>query len=251
MNQTGHPFIELTSIESTNIYAMEQARARLAQPGTAFFAHEQTQGKGQRGRQWQSAPGENIALSVLVAPPGLEPSNPFPLSCATALACYDFYKNLAGDETSIKWPNDLYWRDRKAGGILIENIVRAGRWELAVVGIGINVNQTAFDPSLPNPVSLRQITGKQFTPAVLARNLCDSLHGRMLQLEESNWEEMQEEYQQVLFGKGSQFSFRSGDEVFSATVRGVTPTGELEVFDGRFRHFTFGTIEWLSLQVQP
>jgi BirA family biotin operon repressor/biotin-[acetyl-CoA-carboxylase] ligase len=250
MNQTGHPFIELRSTESTNIYAMEQARARLAQPGTAFFAHEQTRGKGQRGRRWQSAPGENIALSVLVAPPGLEPANPFPLSCTAALAGYDFFKSLAGDETSIKWPNDIYWRDRKAGGILIENIVRAGRWELAVVGIGINVNQTVFDPSLPNPVSLRQITGKTFTPSLLARNLCDNLHRRLQQLEAGGWQDMLEEYQQVLFGLGRQFSFRSGGEIFAATVKGVTPTGELEVFDGRYRHFAFGTIDWLSVQAQ-
>jgi BirA family biotin operon repressor/biotin-[acetyl-CoA-carboxylase] ligase len=251
MNQTGHPFIELITTESTNIYAMEQARARLAQPGTAFFAHEQTQGKGQRGKQWKSAPGENIALSLLIAPPGLEPANPFPLSCATALGCYDFYKSIAGDETSIKWPNDIYWRDRKAGGILIENIVRAGRWELAVVGIGINVNQTVFDPSLPNPVSLRQITGKKFTPVALARMLCESLHRRLQQLEEGIWHKMLEEYQQVMFGLGRTFTFRSGPEIFPATVKGITPTGELEVFDGRFRHFAFGTIDWLSLQAQP
>ena len=251
MNQTGHPFIELSSTNSTNIYAMEQARARLAQPGTAFFAHEQTQGKGQRGRQWQSAPGENIALSLLVQPPGLTPSQTFPLSCATALGCYDFCKSIAGDESSIKWPNDIYWRDRKAGGILIENIIRAGRWELAVVGIGINVNQTIFDPSLPNPVSLKQVTGKTFNPVSLAHTLCGALHRRYEQLENDGWTDLLDTYQRVLFGLGRQFRFRSGEEVFSASVKGVTPTGELELYDGRYRQFAFGEVEWLSLRGRP
>jgi BirA family biotin operon repressor/biotin-[acetyl-CoA-carboxylase] ligase len=167
------------------------------------------------------------------------------------MGCYDFFKSLAGDETSIKWPNDLYWRDRKAGGILIENIIRAGRWELAVVGIGINVNQTAFDPDLPNPVSLRQITGRAFSPVDLAHELCDALHRRYEQLEAGGWSTMLDEYQSVLYGLGRQFRFRSGKEEFSATVRGVTPNGDLELYDGRFRQFVFGTIEWLSLQVQP
>jgi BirA family biotin operon repressor/biotin-[acetyl-CoA-carboxylase] ligase len=250
MNQTGHPFVELPSVESTNIHAMEQARARLALPGTAFFAHEQTRGRGQRGRQWQSAPGENIAMSLLVAPPGLSPSQTFPLSCATAMGCYDFCKSIAGDETSIKWPNDLYWRDRKAGGILIENIIRAGIWELAVVGIGINVNQTVFDSALPNPVSLRQITGTSFSPVALAKNLCQALHLRYLQLEAGKWDLMLEEFQSVLYGKDRRFMFQRGEEIFSGTVKGVTETGELEVYDGRFRHFAFGSIAWLSQQGQ-
>jgi BirA family biotin operon repressor/biotin-[acetyl-CoA-carboxylase] ligase len=248
MTRTGHPFIELTTVESTNIYAMEQARARLAGPGTAFFAHEQTRGRGQRGRQWHARPGENIALSLIVEPPDKNPARGFPLSCATAMGCYDFFKNLVGDETAIKWPNDLYWRDRKAGGILIENIIRAGVWELAIVGIGININQVDFDPSLPNPVSLRQITGRSFRPVDLARELCDCLDRRWQSLANGQWPGIFAEYQEILYGRGRTFRFRSGDEAFEARVSGVSEDGQLEVSDGRFRLFPFGQLEWLSLQ---
>jgi BirA family biotin operon repressor/biotin-[acetyl-CoA-carboxylase] ligase len=249
MTRTGHPFIEIPTLESTNIHAMEQARARLAAPGTAFFAHAQTRGKGQRGRQWHSAPGENIAISLLVEPPDRNPAHGFPLSCATAMGCYDFYKSLAGDETAIKWPNDIYWRDRKAGGILIENIIRSGRWEMAVVGIGININQTLFDPSLPNPVSLRQITGKQFEPVVLARSLCEYLDYRYRALKAGEWTSIYHDYLDALFGKGRRFRFRSGEEIFEATVTGITEDGQLELSaDGWFRQFAFGQLEWLSLQ---
>lgn len=248
MNRTGYPFIELHTVESTNIHAMEQARARLAAPGTAFFAHNQTRGKGQRGRQWKSMPGENIAISLLVEPPVKNPARGFPLSCATALGCYDFYKSLAGDETAIKWPNDLYWRDRKAGGILIENIIRANTWDMAIIGIGININQVNFDQSLPNPVSLRQITGKVFTPVELARDLCASLDRRYQSLAAGEWHSILDNYQSVLYGKGRHFRFRSGNEVFEAMVTGVTEDGRLELSDGRFRHYGFGELEWLSTQ---
>jgi BirA family transcriptional regulator, biotin operon repressor / biotin---[acetyl-CoA-carboxylase] ligase len=249
MTRTGHPFIEIPTVESTNIYAMEQARARLAGPGTAFFAHEQTRGRGQRGRAWQANPGENIALSLIVEPPDRNPVHGFPLSCATAMGCYDFYKKFAGDETAIKWPNDLYWRDRKAGGILIENIIRSGTWELAIVGIGINVNQVAFDPALPNPVALKQITGRDYSPVDLARELCDCLDQRWQSLAQGAWPRIFSDYQEILFGKGRSFPFRSGDEDFEAIVHSVTENGKLELWDGsRFRHFAFGQLEWRSLR---
>lgn len=104
---------------------MAQATAGHASHGTAYFALQQTAGKGQRGKIWHTTPGENIMMSVVIQPEPLKTSQQFLLSAAIALGCYDFFKNYAGEETSIKWPNDIYWRDRKAAGILIES--RVGR----------------------------------------------------------------------------------------------------------------------------
>ena len=86
----------------------------------------------------------------------------FPLSMAMALGAYDWFREKAGEEACIKWPNDLYWRDRKAGGILIENLWTAGHWQFAIVGMGINLNQRSFDPAVKNPLSLLQITGRTY-----------------------------------------------------------------------------------------
>ena len=117
----GQPFIILPSVDSTNNYAMAQSRAGLAMHGTAYLAMEQTNGKGQRGKSWTSKPGENIMLSVVLEPKGLTIGNQFILSASVALACYDFLKKYTDPEmTRIKWPNDLYWQDRKAGGVLVE-----------------------------------------------------------------------------------------------------------------------------------
>ena len=98
-----------------------------AQHGMAVFTHEQTAGKGQRGRKWTSQKDLNIALSILLKPYPLSVPDQFKLSVCIAVSSWDLFAQYAGDETRIKWPNDLYWSDRKAGGILIENIIKSSR----------------------------------------------------------------------------------------------------------------------------
>jgi BirA family transcriptional regulator, biotin operon repressor / biotin---[acetyl-CoA-carboxylase] ligase len=119
----GNPFIELQQVESTNNYATGMVHEGMAQHGMVVFANHQTKGKGQHNRTWLSEEGKNIAMSVILQPPGLALSQSFLISMATALGVQRFFAKYAGSETKVKWPNDLYWRDRKAGGILIENIV--------------------------------------------------------------------------------------------------------------------------------
>lgn len=175
----GLPFTELTEVDSTNIYAMNQVKTNLAGHGAAFLAQKQWAGKGQMGKVWEAQSGQNILLSVVLDPKklvfngsALEPSI---VSMLVAVGCFNFFITYAGDETRIKWPNDIYWRDRKAGGILIENSLRGSEWTWAVIGIGFNINQTSFSPDAPNPVSLRQITGRQWEITRLQTELSEAL----------------------------------------------------------------------------
>lgn len=241
----GQPFIELASVESTNIYAMELLQANLAGHGAAFFAHHQTAGKGQRGRSWTAEAGQNIALSVILDTSFLTITHQFPLSSMVAVASYDFFSNYAGDETHIKWPNDLYWRDRKAGGILIENLVRGNKWQGSVVGIGINLNQTVFPPLSRNPVSLKQITGKQFDPVSMARELCDCLEKRFVQLRNGEEAGLLEAYNRVLYKRGEEVRLRYGAVGFNGHIQEVTADGDLRVSGGWKDRFHFGELEWV------
>lgn len=154
---------------------MNEARLGQTSDGAAYFALDQYQGKGQRDKIWNSKPGENIILSVVKDCSGLHLNNQFQLSVAVALACFDFFSAYAGDETRIKWPNDIYWRDRKAGGILIENMVRGTHWTWTVIGIGLNINQTHFSNEAGNPVSLKQITGKDWDLKTMQKKLAAAL----------------------------------------------------------------------------
>lgn len=242
----GQPFMELAVVESTNIYAMDLLQANLAGHGTAVFAHHQTAGKGQRGKSWTGEPGLNIALSVIMDCSFLIITRQFPLSSMVALACHDFFSGYAGDETRIKWPNDLYWRDRKAGGILIENLVRGNKWQGAVVGIGININQVIFTELLKNPVSLKQITGKTFQPIELARELCACLDNRWQQLKSGDESGLLTDYNRQLYKRGEEVRLTTGGISFQGRIEGVTAAGELQVSGGGLQdRFRFGELEWV------
>lgn len=259
-NPIGTPFIELDSIDSTNNYALAQVNAGLAQHGVCYFAHEQLAGKGQRGKSWASGRDSSLILSVVIDPSPLLLTQQFQLSACIAVAVCEFFSKLAGDATRIKWPNDLYWHDRKAGGILIENLVgpRQSRglgepfppdqqtgWRASVAGIGINLNQGQFDPELKNPVSLRQITGCSFDPASLARELAQIIHLCFEGLLKFGFNPVYEAYQASLYKRGERVKLRQGTRSFEGLLKGITPDGRLIVQTAVEEEFNFGEIEWI------
>ena len=246
----GQPFVLLTTVDSTNNYAMAQAHAGLATHGTAYFALEQTAGKGQRGKTWLSAPGQNIMMSLNLSPGAARIDQSFLLSAAVALGCYDFCKSIASDEISIKWPNDIYWRDRKAGGILIENQVRApdNSWICSIAGMGINVNQTVFDEHRTRPVSLKQLTGKDFDVISLAKVLCNYVSKRMEMFYDNRHQLLISDYNQALFMRGRNVKLRQGPVVFETVITGVEAGGWLLTKDAVDRRFSVGEVEWLPNQ---
>ena len=177
----GAPLIELSTIDSTNIYAMAQIKEGMAKSGSCFRADYQTHGKGQHGRVWESSKGQNLLCSYILELKTLDkskkwaPTDQNGFSAAIALGARTFFDAYTNGDTKIKRPNDIYWRDRKAGGILIENQLKGKEWTWAVVGIGININQTVFSPEAPNPVSLKQITGRDWDILSLQEALSKAL----------------------------------------------------------------------------
>jgi BirA family biotin operon repressor/biotin-[acetyl-CoA-carboxylase] ligase len=289
-NTIGRPFIELESVDSTNKYAMALVhearlpdRQGLIKHGMAFFAKEQTAGKGQRGKEWITEKDANIILSILLQPAGFTINDQFKLSACIAGAVHQFFSKYAGDstiskeaveesaatgtikanaknsakdfKTTIKWPNDIYWQDRKAAGILIENVIGPGtgdnnpnsssNWQWAVAGIGININQTVFAPQLHNPVSLKQITGKNFDPVKLAKELCAVLNESYNELLNNNFEKIFNYYLQHLYKKDEPVKFKKDSRVFEALVKGVTKTGKLILQHSIEEEFDFGELEWV------
>jgi len=277
-NPIGMPFIELQSVDSTNKYAMGLVhRDHLpdgqdeAQHGTSIFTHEQTSGKGQRGKKWVSEKDLNIALSILLNPYPLRVQEQFRLSICIAVSVHEFFYKYAGDKTSIKWPNDLYWRDRKAGGILIENIVGSSEsevrsresgigsqpslahhsslitpnWKWAIVGIGININQAVFPDDLPNAVSLKQITGKNYQPVELAKELCAVIEENYQALITGKFELLFNNYQTHLYKKDEKVKLKKDNRVFETTINGVSETGQLITRHSIEERFDFGEVEWI------
>ncbi|MEO7923675.1 MAG: biotin--[acetyl-CoA-carboxylase] ligase [Chitinophagaceae bacterium] len=272
----GSPFLELQSVESTNNYAREQIKAvslpenaggyQQALHGTAIFAHEQLTGKGQRNKTWNSEKGSNIILSLVIKPQPLQLAAQFQLNACVAVAVHEFFMKYAGDDTKIKWPNDLYWQDRKAGGVLIESLVRsresgkgssasgpdsyreekrAAQWEWAIIGMGININQTVFPAELPNPVSLKQITGKNFNAVDFAKELCTVLDERFNELINHGFDRIYSTYLLHLYKKNEKVRLKKDNRVFEAIIKTITPAGRLVVQHAIEEEFGFGEVEWL------
>ncbi|MGX5818384.1 biotin--[acetyl-CoA-carboxylase] ligase [Chitinophaga lutea] len=241
----GHPFHVLASVDSTNNYAMARVAEGPVADGSTWFAMEQTAGKGQRGKQWLSAPGDNIMLTTVLQP-ALALSQQFMLSVAVALGTYDFFSKYAGDETCIKWSNDIYWRDRKAAGILIENVLRGSVWQYAIAGVGININTPHFPEQLINPVSLRQITGRSYDTITLAHELCACLEHRCSRLHPAVFTEWLEEYKSRLYRFAEPGLYRIGNDIFQGVIRDVLPDGRLCLEKGReMLELGFGEVEFV------
>lgn len=244
-NLIGTPLIELQQVDSTNNYATALVHAAMAQHGTVVWAHHQTAGKGQREKNWNAANGENITASFIINVEKLLPSSAFFLSKTIAIAVQKFFKKYAGDETKIKWPNDVYWRDRKTAGILIENVLRGNEWKYAVVGIGININQTLF-PALENKaVSLKQITGKTYDLSSLLKELCGELEKALCQLDEAP-SAIETTYHSELYKKDQIVKLRKANRLFEAKIKGVDAAGRLIAHHLVDEFFEVGEVEWIT-----
>jgi len=147
------------TIDSTSTQLMKD---RESLPDRSVYAAlYQTAGRGQKGNRWESRPGENLTFSILLKPTFLAVTDQFILSQVIALSLLDYLKG-EGVTATIKWPNDIYVGDRKICGTLIEHTLSEGHIATTVAGIGLNLNQKEFDPSIPNPTSLSLVTGRRY-----------------------------------------------------------------------------------------
>ena len=248
------PFIILSIVDSSNNYAMAKLHEGLLISGTSLLALEQTSGKGQRGRKWISARAENITISIVYSLPHSFSADavnkiqrfPFLLSACIALSCYDFIKAFGVHDIKIKWPNDLYIRDRKAGGILIENLFRGNQWLWTIAGIGINVNQLRFPGIEDRATSLAIASGLHYNIVEEARKLSDAVHSRLNWLEHAVPAEILHEFNSQLYKKNEEVKLRRENAVFATTIQHVDVEGKLHTSDVIDRVFAVGEAEFIS-----
>jgi BirA family biotin operon repressor/biotin-[acetyl-CoA-carboxylase] ligase len=236
----------LAEVNSTNMYAMEQVYAGLAVNGDVFFTSFQSEGKGQRGKSWHSGPGESILMSIVLDSSSLSTSQTFRLSAVVAVAVKEFLEAICGTEIFIKWPNDLYSGDRKAGGILIENVIQNGSLKWSIIGIGININQQTFPPSLLNAVSLFMLTGIKYDSEQLSKKLCDFVEQYWQLLHAGGWASILHIYNHSLYGRAQVKRLRNGPVVIPCKIQRVDENGTLVAGENDEWHFTHGQVEWLS-----
>ncbi len=208
------------------------------------MALQQTNGKGQRGKQWQTGKNENLALSIVLNSNTITLLQQFLLQTFVCVGLVN-YLNTLKTGFCIKWPNDIYYNDRKAAGILIENIVSGSTWRFAIVGIGLNVNQVAFANELTNAISLQQITGNSFDLYTVAVSICNSL--------QQNWENFLQlplaflqRYNNNLYKKGQFVKVKHQNEILEILVKNVNEQGLLICGKKAEVSFTYGSIDWIN-----
>ncbi|MFZ4475852.1 MAG: biotin--[acetyl-CoA-carboxylase] ligase [Saprospiraceae bacterium] len=200
--------------------------------GTVVRADSQSAGRGQFGSKWAAAAGLNLTLSVILYPHWLEATAQFDLNMAVSLALHDTCATLgATAPCTLKWPNDLYFGDRKCAGILIQNSIFGKTLQSSVVGIGLNVNQRAFDADLPKATSLSLETGQEMDINAIEHALCAHLEQRYLQLKAGRRAVLTEEYTTRLYRLGISATYlrKADDWVFTGIVRGVRADGRLRM----------------------
>ena len=186
----------------------------------------QTAGRGQAGNSWYSGKGNNILLSFLLYPHGVKAKDQFIISQIVSLAIKRVLDNYITNVT-IKWPNDIYWNDKKIAGILIENSLIGQHIDFTIVGIGLNVNEKEFPHGLPNPISLQQITGCEVNREILLDLLQSEVYKIYQKIECGGIEVIGNDYMQHLYHMDSPHWYADKEGRFRGTIEGVMPSGHL------------------------
>ena len=231
-------YIKVSQTASTNTYLSRLAATLPG--GTVIYTPSQTAGRGQKGNSWESEDGKNLTFSHLLKRPPVKARDQFYLSEAAALAVVEALAAEAGDGFTVKWPNDVYWQDKKICGMLLENSLDGSDIATCIIGIGINVNQERFVSDAPNPVSLINITGREHDLMALLKRVCSRIEQLVDSLgDDEARQDLHQRYMAALYrNDGQLYPWEDAEgHHFMASVAAIAPDGTLTLLhDDNTRH---------------
>lgn len=238
--------IHLSETASTNSYLARLARenAGLA-GGTVVSADYQTAGRGQRNNSWESERGKNLLFSLLIVPRNIEAASQFSISEAVSVGICDFLNSLA-DGFCVKWPNDIYRRGKKIGGILIENVLEGTRIARSIAGAGININQRIFLSDAPNPASLFDALGRETELDAALESIVANIMA-YADMAESDPARLHQNYLSLLWRRGEKAWYEDAGGRFEGVIEDVRPDGILLLGDGSgvLRRYAFKEVAFV------
>lgn len=231
----------ISETDSTNNLMWELLRKQKLPEGFVVHTDFQTAGKGQTGNSWESENGKNLMFSILLYPNQVPFEHLFYLSQVASMGIKNVLSTIT-EGISVKWPNDIYWNNKKLGGILIENSLQAASVK-TVIGIGLNINQEIFRSNAPNPTSLQLITGQSFDREKLLQEICESI---MDLYQNSDPDTVRDAYAKCLYRKEGYHPYSTTHERFEAKINTVHPDGllELETKEKEIKTFYFKEVKF-------
>lgn len=237
--------IYLPTVASTNAWLNSAWQQQPLPEGTLVYTSYQTNGRGQLSNTWESEKDKNLLFSMLFMPTWLPVKDQFVLSQAVALGVVDFL-STQGVCVEVKWPNDIYWQHKKIAGILIENNLQGSTIASSVVGIGLNINQLQFLSDAPNPVSLSQISGKQYNLQTCLNALQQALITRYYQAKNHPMQ-IREDYLHALYRYKQWAMYQDDSGVFEGMITDVENRGYLHLIthSGIEKKYAFKEVQFL------
>jgi len=207
--------VSLKEVDSTNTFLKNiLSNSKPVPDGTVIMAETQYAGRGQRDNTWHAEPGKNLTFSLLLKPGFLSAQQQFDLTRAVSLGVYDALSPLLRDSLKIKWPNDIYYGDKKLGGMLIENILQGSQIKSAIIGIGLNVNQENFPDNATNATSIKKILQRDYELKNILAEICNHIEAYYLHLKAGRFEHVRNVYLSRLYWLNEQHEFKSNGQVF-------------------------------------
>ncbi len=252
LSSNDYNVVWLEEVDSTNNYLKAWLCREPLEEGTTVVANYQMRGRGQMGNGWSSEKDKNLLYSLLLYPKGIKANEQFILSRIASLAVKEVLDQFTGD-IRIKWPNDIYWGEKKIAGMLIENDLLRGEITRSVVGIGMNVNQRSFPAELPNPVSLWQITGMEYDRIQLLERFLKEFfalyRGLREGVREGLYNTIATAYMASLYRKDGYYWYEDHNGRFQAIIQEVMPSGHLvlkTLNEGEVRRYAFKEVAYVN-----
>ncbi|MEZ2335907.1 biotin--[acetyl-CoA-carboxylase] ligase [Mucilaginibacter sp. RCC_168] len=244
----GQNLVTIQQVDSTNTFLKNLlSNSKPLPEGTVIMAESQYAGRGQQQNKWHSEPGKNLTFSILLTPVFLPVSDQFDLNRVVSLGVYDALYPYLGDKVKIKWPNDIYYNDRKLGGILIETHVQGTHIKDAIIGIGLNINQENFESGAGNAISLKQILHRDYDLKTILSEICSHIEAYYLNLRAGKFLFVRNTYLSRLYWLNEVKPFRSNDQVFEGVIKNVKENGMLVVENNNGQQeFSLKQIEFLN-----
>ncbi|GAB1416021.1 biotin--[acetyl-CoA-carboxylase] ligase [Paludibacter sp.] len=241
-------YLYIKETNSTNVVMKQKLRENASLPDF-FVIHTdfQTDGKGQIGNKWESEESKNLLFSILLHPTHIAIPEQFIISQLISVCIVETLQEICIEETenfTVKWPNDIYYKDKKIGGILVENVLRGSEISSSTVGIGLNINQEMFISDAKNPISLKQITNKNYDIIEILKIMIEKIKNIYIQ---NDYVLIRKKYMNVLYRKLGFHQYNSKNKTFSAKIIDIADDGKLSLMseDGAINNFYFKEVEFV------